>query len=241
MVKGIIKNSKIMFCENTMLQQEAFSLFNENSGVGDKIHMLSMGVFSKLNGTLISGAATHDFGFIGRLSKKKGVELLIKAVKKLEDSGSPSRTLIAGDGEEKEYLQKLSKGSDINFIGFVSDQTKISFFNKTKVVVFPSINAKGDIEGLPVALREALYAGKLVVASKATNIELLPEWEQIKDSVLLLKDAENINELADTLKKAKGMEKEFYQSKSAQLKEIFKHYRWNVLIHEYIKLLTGEV
>ena len=237
-VKKIIRNSKFMFCENTMLREEALNLFGEQrQSMEPKIRTMPMGVFSKLEGVLTSENQIYDFGFIGRLSKKKGVEFLIKAIKKIQGDIS-FRTLIAGDGEEREHLENLSKGSNIEFIGFVSNEAKISFFNKTKIIVFPSINAEGDIEGLPVALQEALYAGKLIITSKATNIELLPEWKDLREYVFLLHNPEDIEELMALLKKALQMERKFYQYNSARVRQIFHHYRWDTLIHDYIKLLV---
>jgi glycosyltransferase involved in cell wall biosynthesis len=239
--RAIIQNSTTMFCENKLLRQEALAFLNgpQQSKMEKKIHALCMGVFSNLKSQSAFTAEKQmlNFGFIGRLTKKKGVEYLLKSIKRLkeEDPAISPILIIAGDGEEKKNLMPLANTVGAQFAGFISSvDSKVSFFNTTKVVVYPLINAKGDIEGLPVSLLEALYAGKLVIASKATNIEMLPEWDMIREHILLLHDPENINEFTELLKQSLERAKSFYPLKSDTLKEIFKRYHWNNLIYSYI-------
>ncbi|HEA3142097.1 TPA: glycosyltransferase, partial [Escherichia coli] len=59
----------------------------------------------------------HDesvkIGFAGRLVKSKNVDLIINAIKQLKNV----QLSIVGDGEQKDYLYKLAKDCDIEFLG----------------------------------------------------------------------------------------------------------------------------
>ena len=244
LARKIIENSRVMFCENSMLKDEALKLFSDNqrSGLADKIVALSMGVFQDPSIHPVErpspGERIYDFGFIGRLTKKKGLNFFIDAIRRLKAEGLPCKVVIAGEGEERTALEYQSSGLDIEFIGFVSQEAKNKFFQQTKVIVFPSTNVQGDIEGLPVALLEALCQGKLTLASQATNIELLPEWPKIKNSLLLLNNPAETDEFVALLKTALQTEKDFYSRTSEQLKENLTRYHWKNLIQEYIRPLT---
>lgn len=91
---------------------------------------------------------------VGRLSKEKGHEYLIRAFKKA--NLTDWRLLFLGDGPQKENLQKLSSdlelGDSVIFEGFKSD---VDFFmQKSSIFVLPSL-----YEGFPNALVEAMGNG----------------------------------------------------------------------------------
>ena len=143
---------------------------------------------------------------------------------------------IAGGGEEFELLYKQiqdvrHKTLDVRLLGNLSSVEKETFMQSTKVFVFPSLMINDDVEGLPVALLEALATNKIVVASRATNIEQMPEWEHIKCNVLLLKDPTNPFEFATILSSA-------LQKEPKDISPHMKRYEWLNLITEYIKLLN---
>ena len=90
-----------------------------------------------------------DFGMIGRFSKKKGIEKFLIALKQLKEENISLNVAVAGDGEERSALEKLSVGLNVKFLGFLSGKEKTTFFNNVLFMVFPSLAAKGDVEGLP--------------------------------------------------------------------------------------------
>jgi glycosyltransferase involved in cell wall biosynthesis len=204
-----------------------------------KIIALCMGV----NPSLVTESrekrteALYDFGFIGRLTKKKGVHLFIEAINFLYKEGFRFQTVIAGDGEEMEDLKRMAVGMPIKFIGFVSDQAKLKFFKQVKICIFPSSAFKSDVEGLPVALLEALVIGKTIVASKDTNIELLPEWPTIKDTIYYLRDPHDTQDFACQLKEAASLSNIESEKKSASNQKALSRYSWENLIKEYLKPL----
>ena len=76
------------------------------------------------------------FGFIGRLTEEKGIDLLVKAIASL-----PSHSVslvIAGktNDSEMQRLKALAPDADIKFLGFVAPS---EFYRQVDVVVIPSL------------------------------------------------------------------------------------------------------
>ncbi|HEU4838352.1 MAG TPA: glycosyltransferase family 4 protein [Micavibrio sp.] len=76
-------------------------------------------------------------GYIGRLSEEKGLGLLLDAWKRFS-SISRLKLLIAGDGDPDyiEYLKDEFAGYDVEFVGWISQD---SFFPKIHYLIVPSI------------------------------------------------------------------------------------------------------
>ncbi|WP_339894640.1 glycosyltransferase family 4 protein [uncultured Algibacter sp.] len=103
----------------------------------------------------------NKYLFIGRLSKEKGVNILIEAFNKI----SHIQLDVIGDGELFDEL-KNTANKNIIFHG-AKDKAFISeMLSQTRALVFPSI----WYEGLPNTLIEAFSAGTPVLASNIDNI-----------------------------------------------------------------------
>jgi len=109
------------------------------------------------------GLTTGNFviGGIGRLSKQKGFDILIKAISLLPSNNIHG--LLIGEGEEREYLIQLSRDlgleDRIHFAGYRSDVERL--LQVVDLYVQPS-----RFEGMPNALLEAMAAGLPIVASE---------------------------------------------------------------------------
>lgn len=121
---------------------------------------------------------------IGRLHLQKGQAHLIKAVKRIIESGEDLGLVIIGDGPLKTELADLAKrsglGERVHFVGKVEDV--LPYLKHAAVFAFPSI-----YEGLPVALLEAMAAGIPCVASGIPSIK---EVENASGAVLLVDPAD---------------------------------------------------
>lgn len=109
--------------------------------------------------------------YLGQLIERKGVDLLIEAAKQWDTT----RTLmIAGDGPKRKSLEKLAKGySNIDFLGFVSENEKARLLTTADVVVLPT---RHDTWGLVV--NEALnYGTPVVVTNRAGSAGLIADTE----------------------------------------------------------------
>ena len=116
---------------------------------------------------------------LGRLTKQKGHEILLKALAGLKDLDWKLNTV--GEGEEKNNLTNLVESLDladkVNFIDFQKDVSKI--FYKSDLLLLPSL-----WEGLGVVVMEAMASGRLVVGSEVGGV---PELVENKKTGLLIK------------------------------------------------------
>ncbi len=241
----IISSSERLICENSILRQEALAFFPERTRaeVSEKVVSLTMGVFHGVDApaTFDSTSASCDFAYIGRLSRKKGVDHFLRALTALRENGVNFRARIAGAGEEMENLHKINTLSDVEFVGHISGARKTQFFMQARYFVFPSIAVQDDIEGLPVSLLEALYMGKVVIASRATNIHLLPEYETIRSRILILEDPENATQFAGLLRALLSFSEDEVHLRVAATQNITAGFGWDRRIEEYRRLLLPEV
>ena len=102
---------------------------------------------------------------VGELSKRKNHELVIKALKDINNV----TYIICGQGNLKTHLNNLAKKNevDLRLLGFRND--RIELIKMSDLFVFPSLQ-----EGLPVALMEAICCEIKCIASKIRgNVDLL--------------------------------------------------------------------
>lgn len=115
---------------------------------------------------------------LGRLVKKKGLNVLLQALTSVFAHVPEARCLIAGSGAEMNPLRKqaadLGVADRVDFLGAVTwDQTPI-LYAACDVFVAPSIHDEnGNVDGLPNTVLEAMAAGRCVVASRVAGMELV--------------------------------------------------------------------
>jgi glycosyltransferase involved in cell wall biosynthesis len=104
---------------------------------------------------------------VGRLVEKKGVAVLLDALRLLPGGVAWSLDVV-GDGPLRASLERAAApfGDRVAFHGQQSSTDLGRILARAQVAVFPSVRARsGDQDGLPVALLEALATGTPVVAS----------------------------------------------------------------------------
>ena len=229
LARTLLRDAAHFFCVNADQRRHAVELFEggERDEFDRKCTVLPMGIAERST----TSAATRggfDIATIGRLSRKKGTELLICAAESLAARGIRPSIGIAGDGEERERLNALVDRANVTFVGFLTGPEKDRFLAAARGFAFPALAADGDVEGLPVALLEALARGTPVLASRDTNIELLPEWAAIRDDVVFVEDPSDI----DSLERA--LERLIATDGSSRTVRHIERYHWNNLIREYL-------
>ena len=120
--------------------------------------------------------------FIGRLVDKKGVDILLAAMRCLHQSDS--KTVpgldIAGSGPlEAELRAQAADLPSVRFLGWQTPKQLSHILHKAQAVVVPSrIAADGDCEGLPTVVLESIRAGVPVVASDHAGIPEIIRHEE---------------------------------------------------------------
>ncbi len=107
--------------------------------------------------------------YLGRLSPQKSIPIFIKSAKKILRRMPTVEFVIAGDGDEKRNLMKLTKklhlDHKITFTGKVSEKEKVNLYQKAWVFVNPSL-----IEGWGITTIEANACGTPVIASNVAGL-----------------------------------------------------------------------
>ncbi len=129
---------------------------------------------------------------VGSLQPSKGTADLIGACKTLQRSGLTFRCRIVGEGKLKPQLQRLIKKlglvDEVQLLGALDQQQVASLLEEADIFVLPSVVAdNGQMEGIPVAIMEAMAARLPVVASRLSGI---PELVRHGDTGLLIEPGE---------------------------------------------------
>ena len=125
--------------------------------------------------------------FIGRLIDKKGVDVLLAAMRRLQNAqnskvpdGKVLGLDIAGAGPlEGKLRAQAADLPSVRFLGWQTPQQLASIMRRAQAVVVPSrIAADGDCEGLPTVVLESIRAGLPVVATNHAGIpEIIRDHE----------------------------------------------------------------
>ena len=108
---------------------------------------------------------------VGRLSRRKGFDQMIRAVALLRNEAVPVHYVIAGIGEDAEYLDGLIAEhhlqGKVHRIGAVSEADLPRWLNACDVFAMPNREINGDSEGFGMVFIEAAACGKPSLAGMA--------------------------------------------------------------------------
>ena len=132
--------------------------------------ILNNGVNFKIlsNGSTNDISANKKFIVLGRVGQRKGSYDLLKACKNLKEDNYDFELFICGDGETKkaqDIVNSYNLTSDVHIVGWVDLTEKIRYLRRASTLILPSYN-----EGLPVAILEAMAAGKIIVSTVVGGI-----------------------------------------------------------------------
>jgi glycosyltransferase involved in cell wall biosynthesis len=134
-----------------------------------------VGVVPNVTGGLPVGLSGEPEGepgyllFVGRLRIRKGVEVLLEALRELRKRVPGAVLRIAGNGEHRDRLERrtaeLELGSAVAFLGTCDAARVRTLLRGAAALVVPS-----TYEGMPLVVLEAMEAGVPVVASRVSGI-----------------------------------------------------------------------
>lgn len=108
---------------------------------------------------------------VGRLSRRKGFDQVIRALPLLLERGLAVRYAVIGIGEDRDYLESLAVDSGVServhFLGHVAPEDLPRWYNAADVLAMPNREIEGDTEGFGMVFIEAAACGKPAVAGLA--------------------------------------------------------------------------
>ncbi len=156
-------------------------------------------------------------GIVGRLTPVKDIPTLLKAMKKARTALPNLKLAIAGDGEDREKLEQLTRQLGLEdavcFTGWLKDIN--SFYNAIDLSLITSLS-----EGFPYVLTEAARMRKAVIS---THVGGIPALIKDGDTGLLFTPqdvdrlAELLAELAQDPEKRREMGNRLYEKASREL------------------------
>ncbi|MDO5484377.1 MAG: glycosyltransferase, partial [Desulfovibrionaceae bacterium] len=107
---------------------------------------------------------------VGTVCPRKGYDVLLRACARLKTAGVKFRLTIVGQGPQRLRLRLLALllglRRQVVFAGQIPHESMPDIYKKTDIYVCPGVRTrKGDVDGLPSALAEAMAFGRAVVVS----------------------------------------------------------------------------
>ena len=116
------------------------------------------------------GNSSQSLLFLGRLGERKGTYDLFEVLKEMQNEGQYVHCTMAGDGEVEYFRHKVKEAGledCIQILGWVGETERKELLKSASILVLPSYS-----EGFPMAILEAMAAGKAIVA---TFVGAIPE------------------------------------------------------------------
>ncbi|HSW96462.1 MAG TPA: glycosyltransferase family 4 protein [Candidatus Saccharimonadales bacterium] len=140
---------------------------------------------------------TKNLLFIGRLTKEKGVEILLHAMNYLVEKFPEIHLSIVGEGNYSDHVREVIKNlhleKNITLVGSVSSRQVQSYYDKSLLILIPSIYP----DNLPTVGLEALSVGRPIIGSNIGGIS-----EIIKNNQTgVLVEAGNMNQIVGAIEK----------------------------------------
>ncbi|MES1999790.1 MAG: glycosyltransferase family 4 protein [Pseudomonadota bacterium] len=108
---------------------------------------------------------------VGRLSRRKGFDQVIKSLPALVEAGLDVQYVLIGIGEDQDYLLELARQHDVtarvHLIGHVSADDLPRWYNACDLFAMPNREINGDTEGFGMVFIEAAACGKPALAGQA--------------------------------------------------------------------------
>ena len=167
-------------------------------------------------------------GFVGRLVKLKGVDLLIEAFAQLEQENRHLRLQIIWDGEERFALGKQAEAlgvwDKISFLWYQSPEKVYSdFLPHIDIFVNPSRQ-----EGLPTTVVEALFAQCITVATDVGGTREIADGEDF-----IVVDSWNVEALKGGLNQALAL---VWKANWTSYEQVRERFGWKRGVEEYLEI-----
>lgn len=166
--------------------------------------------------------------YVGRLSREKGLEYLIKAIRILYEKRIYVDLVIVGDGPERDRIKYLADGLDnVHLLGALNHDETLKYIRGAEMLVIPSI-----VEGISTSILEAMALRTPVIA---TNVGGTTEIIQhMKNGILI--QPRKPEQIADAITTILTDEQTRRHIIEEAYKTILHEYNWDTVINSYLRI-----
>ncbi len=202
----------------TVISKEAYDYY---TNLGYKVLQIPNAINISSFSSNVDRKYQNQIIFAGRLSREKGVDLLIEIAQKLP---TEMDLIILGSGPEEKKIQELTKTQkNVHFLGYQSKEKTISLIRGSDVLIQPSLN-----EGISSTIIEAMACKIPVIATNVGGNK-----ELINDQTGLLADSSS--QFLDKIQYVLSNKSQF----EAIINNAFTHvqqYDWKTVGKKYLEL-----
>ncbi len=166
---------------------------------------------------------------VGRLSRRKGFDTVIRVLPDLLASGHDVHYAIIGIGEDEAYLKALGAqigvSARVHQLGHVPMQDLPRWYNACDLFVLVNREIDGDTEGFGMVFIEAAATGKTAIAGRAggTGSAVLHEFTGLRV------DGDSLDELGGALRRLLTQDEEREALASAALARARESLSWEAV------------
>ena len=165
-IKNNIENLDMIFALSAEQVKVIKDIFNIDENI---IKTIGIGYNNKIFYNKNKVREKNKIIYVGKVSNKKGVLSLIKAVNLLNDD-SIILDIVGGAGDRLEYdnilIESQKSKSSIRFLGIKNQYELADLYNEHNIFILPSFS-----EGMPMVSLEALACGCKVIISDLPGIK----------------------------------------------------------------------
>lgn len=166
-----------------------------------KVHVVHCGVdLARFPFQPAAAAEPARLVSIGRMVPKKGFDVLLRALALLREEGVAPETELVGDGPLRPQLEQAARDlgleKTVRFTGALEPEQTAERLRRAHAFVLACRKGPdGDMDGIPVALMEAMAIGRPVVSTRISGIP-----ELLGDGCGLVTEPDDPRSLADGLR-----------------------------------------
>lgn len=195
------------------------------------IHIIANGIdLTKYTKSDDSTPKSKTIFYVGRLEKRKGLKYLLEAFALLKKVHPEFNLIIAGNGPDKEKLESFVKDNkieNVEFLGYITEDTKRRLLRESAIFCSPSLYG----ESFGIVLLEAMASGCVVVAGNNSGYEgVMRGTGQI--SLINSKDTVEFARRLAVL----GLDEPLRKTWQAWAETEVAKYDYNRIIDQYLKL-----
>ncbi len=185
----------------------------------------------------ISTKKEYSFIYAGRIDRRKGVDLIIKAAYLLKKDGIMFKIVIVGEGLLRKNCENLTRKlkleENVDFTGhLINYNDLLKFVSKSKFLILPSF-----YESDPLVIKESFQVGVPVIAS---NIPASKEKVIHGENGYTFKNGDYFD-LYRVMKHILTIDENLYLKLSLKAKKSIEKKAWDDIAKKYIELFDAVI